>query len=250
MNCISCGALIESEQKRCPYCNAINPEYERKTFIRRGLAKQRQEAEVETRKTFKTIWGDKLCNICLIASISLLGLSIVAILVGIILVGGIMNWRVTSNMSHHKQMMDEYFAEGEYGKLNAYMDRYDLFDYEKNYRNGQAALMHSFMVDFRVNVYPYVEYLSEGKAKPQYAKSSWTILYDAQKVLCWKLSVYPDIHPDNQQLYDSYRQEIKDILVTYFSLTEEEFEDCYEDGKFYKNEYEDILLERNDFLDE
>lgn len=250
MNCVSCGALITSKHKKCPYCGAKNPEYERKSIILKGLDAEKREAEAETKRTFKTIWQDKLCNICLVASIALFVLSFAAIIIGIIIVGGVRELMLKFNYKEYQTQMDAYFNAGEYGQLDAYMDDNELFDYENNYRNGQAALMYSFMTEFRVNVYPYIEYLHGKNVDLRYRKSAWTILYDAQKTLCWQLSVYPDIHPENQAQYDSYRKEIKDVLITYFNLTEEEFEDCFEGGKFYKSEYEDILLERNDFIEE
>ena len=248
MNCASCGAVITSDQKRCAYCGTLNPEYERKHHILRGLERQKRAAEIETKRTFRTIWRDKLCNICLIGSIVLLVLSVGAVLMGIIIAGSLKDFLVASNLGEYSRQMEEYYDAGEYGKLHAYMSDNELFDPKTNYRNGQAALMYRFMTDFRLNTYPYIEYLDGGVDLP-YMKSGWTILYDAQKVLCWGLSVYPDIHPDNQQMFDDYRAEIKDVFLTYLGLSDEEFEDCFSDDKFYKSEYDDILLERNDFIE-
>lgn len=249
MNCISCGALITSNQKKCPYCGAPNPEYERKHLILKRLDNQKKTAEMQTRRTFRTIWQDKLCNICLAASIILFFLSFVAIIIGIIAAGGIKEVLKKTNHSEYYRQMEEYYNAGEYGKLDAYMSENELFDPEYNYRNGQAALMYSYMTNFRVSIYPYVDYLNGNLDKLPPMKSGWTILYDAQNVLCRRLSAYPEIHPENQELYDSYRAEIKDVLTTYFNLTEEEFEDCFSDNTFFKPEYEDILLERNDFIE-
>lgn len=250
MNCVSCGAVITSKQKKCPYCGSKNPEYERKFLILRSLDKQQEAAEQEVKRTFKTIWQDKLCNICLVSSILLFVGMFAAVIVSSFVSGGVILFRGLGKGEEQQAKMEEYYQAGDYGKLDQYMNDYELFDPEKNYRYGQAALLYDFMTHFRVSVYPYIEYMDGGNVDLRYRPGAWSILYNAQMVLCIKNSVYPTVDPDNQAQYDAYRKEIKNVFVNYLNITEEEFETWFANDSVTLSEYVEILDERNDIIDE
>lgn len=249
MKCISCGAIVASDQKKCPYCGAKNPEYERKNAIFGFLNSQYIDAKDKTQNIIANF---------LLAAVVLLLVSIVsAMVLGYGLVRTADGIRFIRTGNSHVAKMEEYYTTGEYEKLYSYMEQNNLFEKEKYYKYSQAAHIVQAMNDLRVGVYPFIEYANGERSDTKYTYNVENILSRAHIVEDWRFlegeKVYLEQIPlckENEPLYDECMTEMRYIFTGYFGLTNEEFDDCFLKGGYYSNSYAELIKERTDFFNE
>lgn len=249
MNCVSCGAIITSDQKRCPYCGAKNPEYERKNAIFSWLDIQYEDAKDRTK--------NRIVNFFL-ASVVVLFVSIVsAMLLGYGIVKTAEGIRIIQTGNSYVSAMEEYYSQGEYEKLNSFMEQNDLFGKEKYYKYSQAAHIIQGMNDFRAAAYPFVEYVNGERSDTKYTCGADSLVFRAHTVADWRFlegeKVYLEqvlLCEENEQLYQDCMTEMKYVFLYYFGMTEEEFNDCFYGDGFYSGDYARIIEERTGYFDE
>lgn len=256
MKCISCGAIITSDQKKCPYCGAKNPEYERKALKIKSLEKEHEEAKEQSKKTFKTIWQDKLCNIFLVAAIVLFVCIIGAMIVGNTLGEVLKVFKPSLGKAEYTKQMEEYYGAGDYDLLYKYMSDNELFEKEEFYKYSQAAHMNHTMNEFRVAAYPYIQYAKGEKTKIERSTSAANVVSSAHFMYDWRFAEGEtaylnnvEMDPSNVEMYNEYLDEIRYIFTTYFKLTDEELEDFFYGSGFYVSDYDEVIKERTGYFE-
>lgn len=256
MNCISCGAIVTSDKRKCPYCGAKNPEYERKAIRMRALDRAQEEAKQQTKRTFKTIWEDRLCDIFLAASIVLLVGILGAMAMGKNVGSNLQKYKPSLSKGEFKAQMEEYYAAGEYDELYNFMLRNNLFENEDYYKYSQAANINFSMNRFRAAVYPFVEYVNGDRADTKYTLSADSVMSNAHFVSDWRYAEGEKVYlnqiemcPENVEFYKQCTDEVRYILINYLMLSEEETDEYLFGQGFYEGDYGTIVKERTGYFE-
>lgn len=256
MNCVSCGAIITADKKKCPYCGAINPEYDRRAKKLSALDREMDMAKEQTKRTFLTLWQDRLCNIFLIASIVLFFCIIGAMRVGKNLGNNLQSVKPVVTGKADMKVLDEYYNSKEYDRLYEYMTRNNLMGKEEYDKYSQAAAITHCMDKFREAAYMYVEYARGDRDNTKFGFTAEYVVDEAHFVYDYRFEegeaaylAHRDLDPENEKLYQDCKDEIRMIMTHYLLMTDEEFDDCFETENYYTLDYAEIIKERTGYFE-
>ena len=218
MKCKNCGANFPTKEVCCPYCGTLNPKGKR-------WADRMDQAEREYRETREQV----IKELPLQAAYRVAGRvrTILAAILGVILLGMVL-WALLSNYGGKlrnrvqrerlETRMAELYGQERFGELYKLMNDRELMG-QDYYAYSQMCLIH----------YGYSEFcqsrmeLLQGKVREEYLDSTIErLLSRAGELLVLDISAYPELAPENQQVYDRYCLDVTTFLRTMLAMTEEE----------------------------
>lgn len=223
MKCPSCGGQMGLEDVRCPYCGtpnamAVKHQTDMAEFRREY---QRTQADVMRKTSFMQRHGSWL---------AILVVLLVALIAGIILhalawdIGySIREKDIERNMVEDAQVMDEFLAQGDYGKFCGYYDANDISLASDNSYQGLQSAARAY-----VDLMRYISDIhdsSDFSFKPEYISNTCGYLAeDLNRIYALEEHFPYDTDrylPSDKLVYvDDIRDRTTAIAKTYFGLTD------------------------------
>lgn len=213
MTCKNCGADVDAEALECPYCGTKNPGGI--SFFVRLKYKRAQNQELRKKVLDRSKEG--IIN-------RIMNRTIFALVIVFILMVGISFWTFFFTEGNHlfkpsdrEQVMQELYENGEYDRLNTYMQEYDLYD-EKYRRISFLAFDYAQFLSARDDI---LEQIKEGEMPEDYSIES--TIERGYRVLYPSYSGYESEETDRK-----YSEEcgiiVRDSLQVLFGFGEGELE--------------------------
>lgn len=219
MKCIHCGANYKTKELKCPYCHTPNPKG-REWLNERNRVENKYNKEKKDVITKGTPY---------IASRIVMYIAITMVAFVVIDILAVFGFFVKEEFKLEKyvdkaeaiEKMEEYYNDEEYLELYFYMSENELFD-EEYYVYSQAALLANKYHLYQSKKLSMLEEFEKGVPDDDFYVSY--TLTESIGVYKIDVGIYDDEVPENQAIYDMYREEIMSFWVGTLGLTDEEIE--------------------------
>ncbi len=251
MKCKNCGGDYRTRELICPYCGTEN-------LVGRLWMAQRTEAEQEyeayRREAGRRVSPYVINRVFGRIAVLMAGLCILTLVgsVIVLLTAQLMHQYAVNrvDMEKKQQTMDTLYQENRLPELYAYMSAYDLIG-EDQYVYTQAVLLNFDYENYRSHLLEFLELTEEEKQQDDYYLA-YSIRWGNDVYQC-RLGSYYALADENQTLYDSYCDDIRDSFVYAMGMTPEEADQILtSDTADYRtyNELAETLIERGAYLHE
>lgn len=227
MKCPNCSGQMGLEDAFCPYCGTPN-----------AMAVKHQADMAHFRQEYQRTQADVMARTSLLQRhgtwLIVLVVLLVALVVGFYLhtyawdIGySIRTSNVEHSMAEDRQTMDEYLAQGDYGKFVGYYDANDIsLDYENPYQGLWSA--SRAYIDL-IGYIHAIDDSSNHRFKPEYVSGTCSYLAeDLNKIytLEERYSYNSERYlPKDKLVYlEDIRERTAAIAKTYFGLTDEQLQ--------------------------
>lgn len=237
MKCIHCGANYKTKELECPYCHTPNPTGKEWLEERNRVEKKYERQKKETiNKGVPYV----ISRIMLYTAITMIAFVVIDFMA---VVGYFIKEEFTSgtfvNSAEAQRQMKEYYDAGEYLELYFYMSEHSLFG-EDNYVYSQAALLTNSYHLYQGKKMSMIEQFESGVVEDDYYVSY--TLTESIDIYRADVGIYDEEVPENQELYDMYREEIMSCWIGTLLLTDDEIELLSDPEVFIDYEYEQELI--------
>ena len=218
MKCKNCGADFPAKELRCPYCGTPNPKG-RLWADRRERAEQKYEAtrqQVERELPLSVAYrvaGRIRGILALILVVIFLGVCLWALVTAY---GG----KLRNKLQREKleTQMAELYEQERFGELRALMWDRELSG-QDYYAYTQMCLIHYHYEEFTQR---RMELFQGEKREERESDCVERILSEASEILALDMAAYPDLAPENEEVYNRYCLDITTFLRAMLGMTEEE----------------------------
>lgn len=226
MKCPTCGADLQIEDEKCPFCGNPNPfavkHQQDMRFYHQEFQRTRQEVEQKTRHF--TAFTAKITVIAVLAVLVI----IMAVMAGS---GPHMIWRsrvrkdIQKNMQAYEEQLKAYEQAGEWLELYNFYDARNL-SYGDAFREYRVIYYTVFDYKYILNcVLNYSEdetYYNAESIAPRIA-GYLDDFYQSVERTSYDSAYYDDSYtPQHQEALEQLRSDLEAVLITYCHLTEEE----------------------------
>lgn len=240
MKCKSCGANYKTRELRCPYCHTEN-------MVGKLWMVERSEAELQYEQRRKELGKkaspyviDRIFTRLIVIAVAVFILLCCVTIFGIVIYYKAWDIKRDWNIDKIEKQMEEYYENGEYDRLYAYMSEYELIG-EEYYEYSQAVLLSYSYNEYLGHKYAYLEMTEEEKWEDdyhlEYALKESVDAYNMDSV------AYAEIDERNEELYETYQQEIMSFWKTVLQLTDEEIEKITDKDNYMTSEEKDALIQ-------
>lgn len=211
MKCEFCGGEVGRKQRFCSYCGAENQAavlYAQKLDMKK---EKNQDIRNVLERKHGSVYVNKVMTFVLVGSIILFIFSLISLFFA--------EEETLKRIDYKKA--EQFYAAGAYGKLQSYIDSC-AYEYDRNEYTQISDVYRKYMnYHFRRN--EYIEGMENRKEELEYVL---TWLAEDVVTLLNPIKAFGDKEAfgDNQQIFLTYEEEVKDFLRAYFEFTEEELE--------------------------
>lgn len=245
MKCKNCAANYKTRELKCPYCGTEN-------LIGKLWKVQRSDAELEYNRAQKEMGkksspyiADRILNRIIILTIVIGILIFVGVFLFYFLAEKINEFKAYAKRDEIKQQVITYYENGEYDKINDYIDQYRIDLEEEYFPYVQAALMYNEYNWYLNYKYNYLSMTDEEKMKDNYELEA--LLRYSVNVYMSDRGSYSDLRESNRELHETYQAEIMSAWIAVLHLTDEEIAYITDEDTFlYSEDYENLANKINE----
>lgn len=256
MKCPNCGGEVSVNDVKCPYCGTPNPEG---IHFQENVRKRKRFNEYlreKIREQMRIPLAHRVLNLSTFFLILLLLLqSLVSFCV--YLIGEEHALAGLFRPKDYETQMVQMYENGEFGQLDAFMDRYSIenTDYPEYTQMCILNYQYEKFLECAMNC---MQAMEQGQVPREY-DLDYVIEY-TECLLNPDIPAYPDIYPENQEILTGYQQEAVLYLNGILKLPLEEIQLLYpEPEERYHSNYDEIhqlqdhareLLKKEGYTDE
>ena len=219
MRCKNCGANYRTIELKCPYCGTPN---------RLGAiwAVERTDAEIEYEKknqeikkiTNPYVWN-RILNRILVILCGFTVLFFVSVFGFFFIKDFVLNHR---NVNSDIEVLEQYYQDGDFASMNSYLRKYELNGRNEFYVYTQATLLFNDYQEFTNKRLSFLNESDDEKMEDDYYLE-YSIKY-GNDILRMKEGNYSQLDSKNEELYDSYCEEINAYFTYVLGMDEKDYE--------------------------
>lgn len=226
MKCPTCGANLQIEDEKCPFCGNPNPFAQKHRqdmrYYHQEFQKTKQEVEKKTRH-FNAVTAK--ITVIAVLFVMVFGMAFMLREGAYYVWSGRVKKDIERNAQHYADILEKYEQEGSWRELHAFYEAKNL-----NYTNH----LHEYMVLYYA-IYDYksvLDYITRYKTEPEYYTADRVSaqiaegldsFYKSVERTTYESTYYDDNYrPEHMEAYARIREDLETVLRAYCHLTEEE----------------------------
>lgn len=242
MKCKNCGSNYPTRQLQCPYCGTEN-------FLgkiwQREISDAEKEFDAARKASGKAIFSpytlNRIVSRVLVVLVGLYILLFVGVFAFFFLQEGFRKIYVFVRHDHIEETMEEYYNNGEFEKLDAYMNQYEIGTEDEYYAYTQVTLLNYDYNEYLNMKMSFMDLSEEEKQEDSYYLEY--ILKYAQDILSHNQGIYSRLDVRNEAIYEEYCSKIKPFLLGTLQMDEEDYERLTSAEYIYSDEHEQMMDE-------